>query len=130
LNEDLSKMIREEPTPLDRLQVLAEEASRLSLELDKPILQFEAGRKINRLMTRFAESPENPKLLETIEATIRILLTIVTELNVQTSQNVFFDINKKTYPQINQKAKEGDAAAQKWVEHFKNLGQYLGVSVQ
>jgi alpha-amylase/alpha-mannosidase (GH57 family) len=130
LNEDLCKMIREEPTPLDRLQVLTEEASRLSLELDKPILQFEAGKKINRLMTRFAEKPEDPKILKTIEATIRILLTIVTELNVQASQNVLFDISKKTYPQMSQKAKAGDAEAQKWTEHFKNLGQYLGVSVQ
>jgi hypothetical protein len=130
LNEDLCKMIREEPTPLDRLQVLTEEASRLSLELDKPILQFEAGKKINRLMTRFAEKPEDPKILKTIEATIRILLTIVTELNVQASQNVLFDISKKTYPQMSQKAKAGDAEAQKWTEHFRNLGQYLGVSVQ
>jgi alpha-amylase/alpha-mannosidase (GH57 family) len=130
LNEDLCKTIRDEPTHLDRLQVLAEETSRLSLEMDKPTLQFEADKKINRLMTKFAEKPEDSKLLETIEATIKILFTIVTELNVQTSQNVFFDISKKTYPQMSQKAKAGDAAAQKWVERFKSLGQYLGVSVQ
>ncbi|MGA2093947.1 MAG: hypothetical protein ABSH16_11155 [Sedimentisphaerales bacterium] len=130
LNEDLCKMIRDEPTHLDRLQILADEAARLSLDLDKPILQFEADKKINRLMAKFAETPEDVRILETIEATIKILFTIVTELNVQTSQNVFFDISKKTYPQMNQKAKAGDAAAQKWVERFRSLGQYLGVSVQ
>jgi hypothetical protein len=130
LNEDLCKTIRNEPTHLDRLQILADEAARLSLDLDKPILQFEADKKINRLMAKFAETPEDVRILETIEATIKILFTIVIELNVQTSQNVFFDISKKTYPQMNQKAQAGDAAAQKWVERFRSLGQYLGVSVQ
>ena len=130
LNEDISKAIQDEPTNLDRLQILAEESARLSLQLDIPTLQFEADKKINRLMTRFADSPQDVELLETIEATIKILSTIVTELNVQTAQNVFFDISKKIYPQMVDKAKAGDQSAQKWVEHFKNLGQYLGVIVQ
>jgi hypothetical protein len=130
LNEDISNLIRDELTNLDRLQILADEAMRLSLQLDKPTLQFEAGKKINRLMTKFADSPEDIGLLETIETTIRILLTIITELNVQTSQNVFFDISKKTYPLMSQKAKAGDQKAQKWVERFRSLGNYLGISVQ
>jgi hypothetical protein len=81
-------------------------------------------------MTQLKESPENSKLLETIEATVRILLSIVTELNLQTAQNVLFDISKKTYPEMNQKAQAGDQTAQKWVEHFTKLASYLGVRIQ
>ena len=81
-------------------------------------------------MTQLEEVPENTELLETIEATVRILLSIVTELNLQTAQNVFFDISKKTYPEMNKNAQAGDQAAQKWVEHFNNLAHYLGVIVQ
>jgi hypothetical protein len=130
LNEDICKAIQDEPTNLDRLQILSDEAARLSLQLDKTTLEFEADKKINRLVTGFAESPQDLSILETLEATIKVLLTIVTELNVQTAQNVFFDISKKTYPQMVNKAQAGDKAAQQWVEHFKDLGQYLGVTVQ
>jgi hypothetical protein len=81
-------------------------------------------------MTQLGEIPENTELLETIEATVRILLSIVTELNLQTAQNVFFDISKKTYPEMSKKAQANDQASQKWVEHFTKLARYLGVKIQ
>jgi len=134
LNEALCKIIRDERdeyvNPLEHLQILADEATRFSLQLDKATIQFEASRKINRLMTQLEEMPENTELLEAIEATVRILLSIVTELNLQTAQNVFFDISKKTYPEMNKKAQANDQAAQKWVEHFTKLSRYLGVKIQ
>lgn len=130
LNEDLCKLIRDEQTNLDRLQVLADEAARFSLQLDKATIQYEAGRKIDRLMTKLAETPAGIELLEHLEATIKILLTIVTELDLHKAQNVFFDISKKTFPQMRQKAQAGDQPAQKWIENFSNLAQYLGVIIQ
>jgi len=133
LNEALCKIIRDDrgeyANPLEHLQILADEAARFSLQLDNATIQFEASRKINRLMTRLKESPEDSKLLETIEATVKILLSIATELNLQTAQNVFFDISKKTYPEMNSKALAGDLASQKWVEHFTKLARYLGVNI-
>jgi hypothetical protein len=134
LNEAMCKIIRDEhdehASLLEHLQILADEATRFSLQLDKATIQFEAGKKINRLMTQLGEIPENTELLETIEATVRILLSIVTELNLQTAQNVFFDISKKTYPEMSKKAQANDQASQKWVEHFTKLARYLGVKIQ
>jgi hypothetical protein len=130
INEDLCKLIRDEQTNLDSLQVLADEASRFSLQLDKATIQYEAGRKIDRLMSALDESPTSIDLLEHIEATIKILLTIVTELDLHKPQNIFFEISKKTLPQMRQKAQAGDKPAQKWLEHFSDLAQYLGVIIQ
>jgi hypothetical protein len=130
LNEDLCKMIRDEQTNLEQLQALADEATRLSLQLDNATIQFEAGRKIDRLMTRLAETPEDVGLLEHIEATIKIMLTILTELDLQSAQNVFFGISKMTFPRMRDKAKSGDQPARKWIEQFGNLAHYLGVIVQ
>ena len=130
LNQDLCKVLRDEQTNLERLEILADQATVLSLQLDKETIQFEASRKINRLMHKLAGSPGNAGLLEKIEATFRILLTIISEFDLQTAQNVFFGISKETYSQMNKRANSGDQAAQKWVEHFRNLGRYLGVTVQ
>ncbi len=130
LNEDLCKVIRDEPTDPDRLRALADETSGFSLQLDKATIQFEAGRKIDRLMTRLEEKPEDTGLLEHIEEIIKILKTILTELDIQPAQNVFFRISKSTFPQMREKAQSGDKPAQEWVEQFNNLAHYLGLKIQ
>ena len=90
LNDDLCKVIRGEPTNLDRLEALVDEVSGFSLQLDKATIQFEAARKIDRLMAKLAEKPEDKELLAHIGALIGILVTILAELELQSAQNVFF----------------------------------------
>lgn len=130
LNDDLCKVIRGEPTNLDRLEALVDEVSGFSLQLDKATIQFEASRKIDRLMAKLAEKPEDKDLLEHIGALIGILVTILAELELQSAQNVFFKISKSTYPRMQDKAKTGDKPAKKWVEQFNILAQYLSVAIQ
>ncbi len=130
INGDICKLIRNENTDLDRLRILADEASRLSLELDKATIQFEAGRKVNQLMAQWEEWPQDADILMSIEAIVRILMTLVSDLNIQKAQNIFFDISKQTYPDMSKRAQSGDAAAQKWVDHFTKLARYFGVRIQ
>ena len=101
----------------------------MSLQLDTATLAFEAGRKINSLMARFENSPDDIGLLEKILAIVGILLSILHELDVQQAQNVLFEISKKEYPVMVKKAAEADQTAGKWCEHFKALANYLGVKV-
>ncbi len=130
INNDLCQVIREEKISLDRLQSLVSEATLLNIQLDLPTLQFEVSRKVTDLMLQFQQAPESIELLESIEATFRILLSLVSQFNPQTAQNVLFAISKKTYPEMNKRASQGDENAKKWVENFKNLASYLGVMVQ
>jgi len=69
-------------------------------------------------------------LLETVESTMRVLLSLELELDLQRAQNVFFTISRQVYPDMLKNADGGDIAAQKWVEHFRNLADYLGVCIQ
>ena len=130
LNQDLCEVIRDDNSRLERLHTLVNEATTLSLQLDMATIQFEVSRKINRLMKRLEESPADVNLLETIEETFEILLTIVSEFNLQTAQNVFFAISKQTYPEMVKKAGLGDQTAKHWLEHFTSLAHYIGVTVQ
>ena len=130
LDQDLCREMQNPQINIDRLRMLAEEAARLSLRLDEATIRFEASRKINKLMSRFQDSPDDVELLEKIETTIEILSSIVRELDLQKTQNVFFAISKEHYAKMNQKAGQGDERARKWVEHFNNLARSLGVVVQ
>ena len=130
LNSDLCRMLQDDEAHPEWLQTLAEQVAKLSLQLDKATLQFEANHKINRLMSRLENSPDDVNLLEMIGATIRVLQSLTLELDLQQAQNVLFAISMKKYSDINSRAESGEAQAQKWIEHFKNLALCLNVVVQ
>ena len=130
LNHDLCQTIREDDGNLDRLKILVSEASDLYLQLDKPTIQYEVSKKIDSLFRRFENSPADINLLTKIETTVRLLLSIVSEFNLQTAQNVLYAISKNTLPQMLTSAGKGDPSAQKWVELFRSLANYIGVTVQ
>ena len=129
LNHDLRRVIENDKPDLKKLRNLADQASRLSLQLDHAMLRYEASRKINELMMRLKNSPEDTALLESIEATIRTLLTVVSELDLQTAQNALFAISEQTYPQVRDKANSGEKDAKKWIDNFRKLAEYLGIKV-
>jgi alpha-amylase/alpha-mannosidase (GH57 family) len=129
LNEDLCAEIQAVEIDLDRLRVLADEAERLSLSLDKERLSFEGSHKINSLAGRWADAPEDTDLLWSIEKSLEILRTITPQMDLQYAQNVFFTIAKQKYPEMKRKAQAADEEAAKWVEHFGNLAQRLGLVV-
>jgi len=130
LNQEICRELRDAESDLARLRRLADEVTRLSLQLDEVTIGFEATRKINRLMDRLEGSPNDVSLLEIIEATLGILLAMGFHLDLQKAQNVFFSVCSQRYPDMNKQADSGDERARKWINHFKNLARYLDVCVQ
>jgi alpha-amylase/alpha-mannosidase (GH57 family) len=130
INQDLLKAILSEPVDVERLKDLMDEAARLSVPLDQQTLQFEAGHKINGLMDRLDEAPEDVVLLETVEATLRILSTVVAGPNVQAGQNILFGLRKTLYPEKQRQADAGDGRAETWLRLFREIAQHLGMGVE
>lgn len=129
LNEDLCREIEAEKINLNRLNNLAEDARRLSLDLDKQRLRFVGGHKISRLMDRFEQSLEDIELLQTISKTLEILQTVIFGIDLQNAQNIFFAVAKSRYSEVKAKAQSGDDIAAKWLAEFNNLAQQLGLVV-
>jgi alpha-amylase/alpha-mannosidase (GH57 family) len=129
LNQDLCTVLQDDESDVKQLKKLANEATELSVPLDQATLRYEASHRIDRLMKMLEELPADVDMVKTIEETLSILTTITSELDLQSAQNVFFAMSKDTYPGMVKKAGPGDMTSRKWVEHFRNLGQYLGVKV-
>ena len=129
LNQDISREIKSDETDVERLGKLASEAIKLPLQLDTATLRFEASGKINSLLEKFENFPDDIVLLEKTSSILSILLTVVPELDLQPAQNVLFRISTKEYPAIVKKAEAGEQTAKRWCEHFKTLANYLGVKV-
>ena len=129
LNEDLCRAIEAEKIDLNRLNNLAEDVRRLSLDLDTRRLRFVGGHRISRLMDRFEESLDDLDLLQTIGKTLEILKTVISDIDLQSAQNVFFAVAKSRFPEVKARAQSGDKAAATWVADFTNLAQQLGLVV-
>jgi alpha-amylase/alpha-mannosidase (GH57 family) len=129
LNQELSKLMRNEENDLDRVLALVNEARRLSLNLDETTLGFEATNKINRLMNKLLGSPNNLELLERIKNTLQVLFEINAKLDLQKAQNIFFELSRKRYPAMTKKARIKNKLAKQWIAHFKDLADFLSIKL-
>jgi hypothetical protein len=129
INQDLLKTMLSDPADPDRLKDLVDEAARLSVPLDQETLEFEAGRRINDLLDQVERAPDDLDVLETTEAILHTLSTVVSAPNVQAGQNILSRLTQELYPERQRKAAEGDSQAQVWVRRFQQIAQYLGVIV-
>ena len=102
----------------------------MSIQLDQTTIQYEVSAKINGLMEAFERSRDDIKLLSTIESMLNILSGIVSDMDFQSAQNLFFTIGKETYPQMKEKAAAHDNEASKWVELFKSVAGHLGLVIE
>jgi hypothetical protein len=129
INHDLCKTIQKEDIDVEQLKKFAEQVTRLSLKLDEAMLSFEASRRINNMMRKFEQAPENVEMLDKIGTILQILLRLIDKLDIQTAQNSFFSIGRETYPKMNEQASAGNEISKKWIELFRNVAQYLNVKV-
>ncbi|MHC5059520.1 MAG: DUF3536 domain-containing protein [Planctomycetota bacterium] len=128
-NKDLGRLLQDDQTHPEWLQVLADEADKLSLHLDETTLQFESNRKINRLMTKLADSPYDVNLLEMSSDTVTILQGLNSDLDLRRAQNILFAIKINRYGAIAEKAESGEPEAQKIIECFQRLADRLKVAL-
>ncbi len=124
---DIRQELKKEELDFEQIQKLVEETKRWSVELDTRSLGFVASQKINSVMEELLMAPEDLSLLEAIEGIFDVLSVLSLELDLWKSQNIYFSIAKERYDEMEQKASAGDQTAERWLEHFNSLGDYLHV---
>jgi len=129
LNTDLRKLLENDELDFDQLQNLIEKVKRWPIELDKITVGFVASQRVNKLMGKLSQTPEDVLVLQNIEAILRILSTLPLELDMWKAQNVYFSIGKQLYGGMRERAEKEDNNAKKWIEHFNGLGHYLQVKI-
>jgi len=98
---------------------------RWSLELDRKSLGFAVSHKIKSIMQGLSQEPKRITLLETIDRIFSVLGDLDLEMDLWVAQNIFFSIGKEHYNAMEERASQGDGAAQAWLEHFNSVGENL-----
>jgi alpha-amylase/alpha-mannosidase (GH57 family) len=127
IGHDMSQELEREELDFEEIGRLVKEVKRWSLDLDRKSLGFVVTEKINSLMRELSHEPDRVALLETIENLLVNLSDLSLETDLWIAQNVYFSICKARYDAMEERASQGDEAAQTWLEHFNGLGEYLKV---
>ncbi|MEW6614549.1 MAG: DUF3536 domain-containing protein [Thermodesulfobacteriota bacterium] len=130
LNTDIRKVLEEEKPDLDKLKQLISAVKRWTVNIDKPTLSFAANSMINTLSEKLNLNSNDLSIIETLEHTIRLLRLLALELDLSTSQNIYFRIGQTVlHDKLKEREENRDEKAEKWLDAFYKLGHQLHVKV-
>ncbi len=127
LSKNFYDQLSQENLDLEKLRNLADEFKRWSFTPDKASLSLLARQRLTQAMKKVLESPQDVGLLKTVEDLFLLLDKLAIEPDLWESQNIYFQLTKGHFPNMQQKAGQGNQRAKEWVACFRKIGPYLGV---
>ncbi|MFW6137003.1 MAG: DUF3536 domain-containing protein, partial [Candidatus Aminicenantaceae bacterium] len=127
LNHDFKEMLGRKNPDMEKLKKLAGEFQRLSFSLDKAVLSLLAKQRLGQFMSEVLDSPRDIELLKTTEDLFLLLNQMEIRPDLWESQNIYFMLTRKHFPEMEKKAGLGDQKAREWVACFRRIGTFLGV---
>ncbi len=128
LNADIRRAFEEQAFDRERVVGLMNDAAAHRVELDGPGL----GLALTATLERMAEELVDALDLEGLERmrdAVALARTPPLEVNLWRTQNLFWDLREKSYPELLRQAEGGDEEAQARVVAFNALGRALYVRV-
>ncbi|MFH0754636.1 MAG: DUF3536 domain-containing protein, partial [Candidatus Omnitrophota bacterium] len=120
LNRDLRRLLGQEDVDLEQLERLAVEMRRWMFKRDKENLDFLATQKVNAVMARLANAPEDVVFLQRCVKVFRLLLDFRMEIDLWKAQNIYYAM--ASTPVVS-------GRTQAWKDVFMDLGDVLKVKV-
>lgn len=129
VNTDLRRAFEADDPDLDRIRSLLEEAKAAGIRLDEASLEFALRKTLERLSGAFRQRPADAALLARLSALASLTDSLPFKVNLWQVQNDYYAVLQSVYAAAREKAQQGDAEAQHWVERFCELGERLRVRV-
>ena len=130
LNSELLDAFSADEVDLNKSRAILEEIQRTGVKPDAVTLEFALRRTIERLFARFVVNPVEPGLLQRLEQTIDLVLSLPFEVRLWEAQNTYYSLMRDYAGQVQERAEHGDVEAQAWLEGFARLGEKLKVRFQ
>jgi alpha-amylase/alpha-mannosidase (GH57 family) len=127
LNTDLHRELSGESLDVERIEGLMDDAWSWDVTLDTEGLGYLLQQTLQRMMTRFASTPEDLDLLKDLVASVILARSVPLAVDLGKVQNLYYEMLGTTYPRFQRKAQEEDAAAVEWNSQFVSLGEKLSI---
>ncbi|MEA1927494.1 MAG: DUF3536 domain-containing protein, partial [Candidatus Auribacterota bacterium] len=129
INADLREALKAEKLNLTRLKEAVHEAGKWHFTPENGILSRIATGRLNELIDRFCDSPEETSRLSRVESFLKVLSPLHLNISLWHGQNRYFAMGKSFLGQMVKRKDEGDRSAGRWVNHFRRLGELLRVNL-
>lgn len=129
LNSMLRKAFEARPFDVERIRTLLDEARVAGAELDSTTLEYVLRRRIERISDRFDADPQDTTAVEQLDEALALQEVLPFPLVVWSVQNKCYEVLGSTYPEMAERAVEGDEYAEWWLEKFRSLGSRLNVRI-
>jgi hypothetical protein len=96
INHELVKSLQRPNADLGNLSHLIDEVNKWQIPVDKKKLSFEATNKINGLISRFSEHPDDIKILTDISALLNLIIQIDIDPSLNELQNQLLQICRES----------------------------------
>jgi len=129
INADLREALRAEKLNLTRLREAANEAGKWNFAPENNFLSGLATDRLNELIDRFCDSPDEVSRLSRVESFLKVLAPLRLNLSLWYAQNSYFATGKRLLGEMMKRKNEGDKVAARWISHFRKLGELLKVNL-
>ena len=130
LNSDLLDAFSADEIDLNKSREILEEIRRTGVKPDAVALEFALRNSIDHLFSRFVANPVEPGLLQRLEDTIDLVLSLPFEVRLWEAQNTYYVMMRDYAGKVQERAEQGDSEAQVWLQSFSRLGEKLKVKFQ
>lgn len=129
INKDL-KRIFENELDIEKLESLIKELKKWSIEIDKAIITFVSTSWLNSFLEKIKQQPEEISYIEKVEKILSLLKSLNIEPDIWKLQKEILFIGKNISSLMKERALKGDDFANRWIEVFQALCNYLKVKIQ
>src|SRR6478609_3526697 len=130
LNSDLLDAFSADEVDLKKSREILDEIQRTGVTPDAVTLEFALRRTIERLFARFVANPLETGLLQRLQETVELVLTLPFQVRLWEAQNTYYRMMRDVAGDVSVRAERGDVEARSWLEGFVKLGEELKVKVQ
>ena len=108
---------------------LLEEAGLAAAPLDTTTLEYAARKGFEDLARQSSDSPHDIEALERLNIAAELIGTLPFEINLRKVQTICYEILRKFYLDMKEKAEAGDDEALQWTKLFRELAEKLLIRV-
>ena len=122
LASSVRRLLTEREVDLDRVRMLLDTARHEGSSLNIADLESALRQRLNTMIDQWSQRPGNLEILESAEALASLSRVPPFEVNLWKSQNVYYELLQAV-------SRVPLHASRAWLEHFRGLGEWLGVAV-
>ncbi|HEX9897381.1 MAG TPA: DUF3536 domain-containing protein [Dehalococcoidales bacterium] len=129
LNLDLRHELKAEKPDVKAIRKIQEDARLWHIDLDDEQLGIIFSKTIEKTMKAFVSSPEDTALIDNLIEMVGLAYSLPFPTDLQRAQSMYYLLLKTIYQDFTDRKREGDPAAEGWLNKFSILGERLSVKV-